>query len=108
MLLGAAGLGLLARTALAATDSWTDVTDDAQLTGVDGRLLAFGDFNADRRTDLLVREGSSGARVYLATEATFAKSGAICTVQVRGLAQRLRSAIAHAQCAEGELTNQSF
>lgn len=70
-----------------AADGWLDTTDAAELSSATGRLLAFGDFNADRRTDLLVRE-SGGARVYFATQTTYAKSEAICTVEVCGILRR--------------------
>lgn len=64
-----------------ANGSWVDRTTDAELTDVTNRLLAFGDFNADRRTDMFVLDGNS-VLVYLAKEATFVRSDAACVVQV--------------------------
>jgi hypothetical protein len=61
--------------------SWVDVTEEAQLPDAGHRLMAFGDFNADRRTDLFLLDGESVV-VYLADDTTFSRSDAACKVQV--------------------------
>lgn len=79
---------LAAGAAHSAAGGWVDKTEKAQLGDVGGQIVAFGDFNADRRTDLFVREGSSVV-VYLAEETTFTRSPAACSVPVRTFASEL-------------------
>eukprot|EP00123_Amoebidium_parasiticum_P016500 comp23460_c0_seq1/m.39177 comp23460_c0_seq1/g.39177 ORF comp23460_c0_seq1/g.39177 comp23460_c0_seq1/m.39177 type:complete len:617 (-) comp23460_c0_seq1:778-2628(-) len=58
--------------------SWLDSTAGAQLGGDVGRLVAFGDFNADRRTDLFVVETNTKVSVKLAEGNTFNPPVASC------------------------------
>lgn len=81
-MLRSAWILLAAGAAHSAAGGWIDHTQNAQLGDVGGQVVAFGDFNADRRTDLFVREGSSVV-VYLAEEKTFSRSSAACSVPVR-------------------------
>eukprot|EP00124_Ichthyophonus_hoferi_P001259 Ihof_evm7s61 gene=Ihof_evmTU7s61 len=60
---------------------WSDATTSAGMLGSVGQAVAFGDFNADRRTDLFMLETKTKVSVRLATGQTFLSPSVSCDIK---------------------------